>query len=292
MKRGISLLMVGLMLASCGKHGSKDAPKGQVVATVDGQEITASQLNLEMQGAPSDPNVAAAAQSAALQGLISRKLLVAEAKKRGLDKSPIAAMLRARAEDLALVQLLQMTIASGVPKISDDEVNNYISTHPSTFGQRKLISVDQLLVPKISADVIKQMIPLKTLPEVAALLDKNKVQFVRSAAVLDTLNLDPEAAAKIAGMSGDDVLVMPSGSGVQVARITGSRIEPLSGEEAQRVARLLLMRQRSSKQVRQAMEDIVKAGQSKVSINPKYEPKTSPKASPATPPGAAPTTAP
>ena len=268
--------MVGLMLASCGNGGDKAAPKGQVVATVDGQEITASELRMEMGNAPSDPNAAAAQQQAALQGLISRKLLVAEAKRRELEKSPVASMYRARAEDLALIQLLQMSIASGVPKVSDDEVKDYISSHPASFAERRLISVDQLLVGKIDRKVIQQMEPLKTMPEIEALLTNNKVQYVRSAAVLDTLNLSPEAAAKIGGMPNDEIVAVPNGSGVQVARIVSSRVEPLSGEEAERIARLLLMQQRGATQVRTAMEDVVKNGQSKVHINPAYAPKPRP----------------
>jgi EpsD family peptidyl-prolyl cis-trans isomerase len=275
MKRGISFLMVGLMLASCG-NGDKGAPKGQVVATVDGQEITAAELRMEMGNALSDPSAAAAAQQTALQGLISRKLLVAEAKRRELEKSPMASMYRARAEDLALIQLLQMSIASGVPKVSDDEVKDYISSHPASFAARRLISVDQLLVGKIDPKVIQQMAPLKTMPEIEALLTNNKVQYVRSAAVLDTLNLNPEAAAKIGGMPNDEIVAVPNGSGVQVARIVSSRVEPLAGEEADRIARLMLMQQRGASQVRTAMEDVVKNGQSKVHINPAYAPKPGP----------------
>lgn len=277
MKRGISLMVIGLALASCGKKdAAADAPKGQVVATVDGQEITASDLRLELPNTPSDPSAAAAAQSAALQSIVSRKLLVAEAKKRDLESSPLAAMLKKRSEELALVQLLQMSIASGVPKISDDEVNDFISSHPATFAQRKLISVDQLIVPKIEPAVVKAMEPIKTMSEVEGLLNGRQVKFVRSAAVLDTLNLNPEIAAKVAGLSGEDVFVMPSGTGVQVARITSSRVEPLTGDEAKQIARIMLTQQRSATQVRQAMEQIVKDGQSKVKVNPSYAVKKAP----------------
>lgn len=272
MKRSYSLLVLALVLASCGK-GDGEAPKGQVVATVDGQEITASELELEMRDMPSDPKVAAAVQQAALQGLISRKLLVAEAKRRDLESSPMAAMVRKRAEDLAMVQLLQASIAGNVPKVSDDEVNDFISSHPATFSQRRLISVDQLLVANIDPKLIKEIEPLKTMPEIEALLDKNNVQYVRSAAVLDTLNLNPNVATKIASLGNDEVFAVPNGTGVQIARITGSRIEPLSGDEAKRIARLVLMQQRGATQVRQGLEQIVKNGQAKVKINPQYAPK-------------------
>lgn len=277
MKRGISLLILGLALASCGKkEAAADAPKGQVVATIDGQEITASDLRLELPNAPSDPGAAAAAQSAALQSIVSRKLLVAEAKKRDLESSPLAAMLKKRSEELALVQLLQMSIASGVPKVSDDEVSAFISSHPATFAQRRLISVDQLLVPKIEPALVKQMEPLNTMSEVEALLNGKQVRFVRSAAVLDTLNLNPDIATKVTSLGSDDVFVVPNGPGVQVGRITSSRVEPLTGDEAKQIARMMLTRQRSATQVRQAMEQIVKDGQSKVKINPSYAAEKAP----------------
>jgi EpsD family peptidyl-prolyl cis-trans isomerase len=279
MKRIIPLLTLAVVLTACGKDGNADAPKGQVVATVDGKEITSSELRLEVPNAPKDPAAAAAAQQAALQGLITRKLLVAEAKKRDLDKSPMAAMFRARAEELAMIQLLQMNLASGVPKVSDDEINAFVSSHPATFAQRRLISVDQLLVPNIDPKLIQQLVPLKTLAEVEAFLATNNVKLVRSAAVLDTLNLNPDMAAKVAALGVDEVLAVPNGAGVQIARINSSRVEPLIGAEAQQVARAMLTQQRNAAQVRQAMEDIVKSGQSKVSINKDYQPKK-----PATPP--------
>lgn len=271
MKRVLTIVCASVSLISCG--GSKDgaAPAGQVVATVDGDEITASELRLEMPGTPTDPGAAAAVQQTALQSIIARKLLVAEAKRRDLKKSPLAAMFQKRAEEVAMVQLLQLGVANGVPKVSDSEVGEFISSHPATFSQRRLISVERLLIDEIDPKIVQQMAPLDTLSEIEVLLTRNKVGFVRSAGVLDTLNLDPEAAAKIADMGSDEVFVAPNGEGgFQVSRISSSRIEPLMGEEANRVARLLLTRQRNTQQVSRAMEEVVKSGQSRVKINPAY----------------------
>lgn len=275
MKSGTSILMLGaLLLASCGGDGSKEAPKGQVVATVDGKEITAAELRMEMQNVPADPKVAQAVQEAALQRLINRKLLAAEATKRELEKSPLAAMYRSRAEEQSLVDLLQMTIASGVPKVSDDEVNDYVSSHPTAFSQRRLVSVEQLLVPEIDAAIVKRMEPINTMPEIEALLNGASVKFVRSGDVLDTLSMPSEAAAKIAALKVDEIFVIPTGAGAQVARVISNRVEPLAGEEAQRIARSMLSQQRGTTQVGEALKAIVAAGQSKVKINADYKPKT------------------
>jgi EpsD family peptidyl-prolyl cis-trans isomerase len=271
MKARIAILTLGVLLASCGGKG--EAPTGQVVATVDGQEITAAELKLELDGAPTEGPAAAAAQQAALQNLVARKLLVAEAKRRDLDNTPVAAMLKKRAEDAAVVQLLQRSVAEGVPKVSDDEVSEYIRSHPTTFAQRRLISVNQLLVPAVDRNLVKQMEPLKTLSEVEDLLNRNNIKFLRSANVLDSVRLSPDAASKIASLPNGEVIIMPSGSGAQVSQIVSSRTEPLTGAEAEQFARLLLTRQRTMSQVQEAMGQIVKGGQSKVKINPDYAPK-------------------
>lgn len=274
------------LLGGCGSKDGGEAPKGQVVATVAGKEITASQLRLEMGDAPRDPAAAAAAQQAALQSLISRALLADAARERKLDQSPMAAMAKERAEELALVQLLQMSLASGVPKVSDEEVTNFITDHPTSFSQRKLISVDQLVVPQVPMALVRQMEPLKTMAEISSLLDANKVQYVRSASVLDTLSVNPEAAAKISALGTDEVFISPAGGGgISVSRITGSRTEPLAGPEAERAARIMLSQQRSGKQVQESIQQILKAGQSKVKINDQYKPK--PPAKPAAAAGAA-----
>lgn len=275
MKARVAILMLGVLLASCGGKG--EAPTGQVVATVDGQEITAAELKLELDGAPTEGPAAAAAQQAALQNLVARKLLVAEAKRRDLDNTPVAAMLKKRAEDAAVVQLLQRSVADGVPKVSDDEVSEYIRSHPTTFAQRRLITVNQLLVPAVDRNLVKQMEPLKTLGEVEELLNRNNIKFIRSANVMDSVRLNPDVAAKIASLPNGEVIIMPSGSGAQVSQIVSSRTEPLTGAEAEQFARMLLTRQRTVSQVQEAMGQIVKSGQSKVKINPDYAPKASAK---------------
>lgn len=274
----LTVVLASTALAGCGKKA--EAPKGQVVATVDGHEITSSELKLEMGTAPSDPAIAAAAQQGALAALINRQLFVDEAKRRGLDKSPMAEMVRNRAEQLALVQLLQMSIASSAPKVSDGEAADFVKSHPTSFQDRKLISVDQLVIPQIAPALIKQMEPINTLEGIIDLLSKNNVPFVQSAAVLDTVNMNEATVDKITGLGVNGVFVTPNGAGASVSKITGVRNVPLTGNEANLAAKLMMAQQRGSSQVSQALGEIVKNGQSKVQINPQYQPKKSPAPAP------------
>src|SRR5438270_4834471 len=83
-QRFIVTALVALAVTSCQKKAS-----GQTVADVNGEEITASELNSEL---ANEQNAAAGdtkqARNAALQNLINRKLLVQQAKSDGIDKSP------------------------------------------------------------------------------------------------------------------------------------------------------------------------------------------------------------
>ena len=80
-KRIMLTVVVALMASSCQKKAS-----GQTVAVVNGEEITASELN----DALTSDNVAAGAntkelRAAELQKLIDRKLMVQRARSDGLD---------------------------------------------------------------------------------------------------------------------------------------------------------------------------------------------------------------
>ena len=80
----LGLLAAGLIcLSGCGEDKAAAAPKGQVVATADGMEITQRELAAEMDlmtgAAAEDPDKA---REAALQQIIARKLLEGDADIR------------------------------------------------------------------------------------------------------------------------------------------------------------------------------------------------------------------
>ena len=261
-------VILASLLASC-SHSKKDA-NGQVVATVDGRQITEAQIKLEMNGASDTPE----GRQAALQTIISRTIVARAAEDRGLAKSPGAVTVIQRAKDNALVEILQSSIAAGVPKDSDAEVADFIQSHPTAFSQRRLWTLDQLSVPTITQDLVKKMQPLKTMAEIVNLLDTNHVDYVPAAAVLDTVNMPPEAVNQIIKLGEDEVFITPnSGGGAIVSHIANVRTVPLTGKVATTVGRAMMSQQRKQQQVREAIEKIVKGGQSLVDMTPAYKRK-------------------
>lgn len=269
-----TLVISCLALAACSAEKEK-APTGQVVARVAGGEITAAELRLETPSLPDDPVAVREIQQQALEGLISRKILAAYAQSEGMDKTPDAAMILNRAKDLALTQLVRSALSKNVPKISDDEVAAYVMAHPASFAQRKLLTVDQFILPPVSTSIAKQLAAYQNLQQVQDLLQRSGIRYVRSAAIMDTLSLEPEVAATTAGLKEGALLMTPGGDGGFVmSQITAIRAEPLEDAAALQAARFILTNQRSTTQVRNALNAIVKRERAKVMVNPAFVTKT------------------
>ena len=95
------LMGTALVLAGCGKGGA-EPEKGQVVATINGKDVTIHELNAELQGANVPANISAdqkkQIEQAALQQVVNRRILADIARERGLDKTPMFLLQEKRAE--------------------------------------------------------------------------------------------------------------------------------------------------------------------------------------------------
>lgn len=271
MKVSASIIGLAVVLAACGK-GESSAPTGQVAATAAGHEITTSQLRTEIGTQVSGRN-ALSQQPAALQAIINRKLLAEASIERGLDKSPLAAVVLDKARDLALIALLEQDIRSKAPKVSQSEANTYVQDNPLAFSQRSIHEVDQLMIPAISPALVRRMEPLTTLEQITALLEQNKVPFRTGTGSIDPLTLEPAVAGQIANLDIGSVFVTSQGGSAQVSRIRSRTPAPITGNEASSIALRVLSERRIRGLLNDQFQAIAEAGKSTVKINPAFAPK-------------------
>jgi EpsD family peptidyl-prolyl cis-trans isomerase len=253
------------MLASC-----SGKPTGQVVAKVAGQEVTTADLRLEM-AQMGGGNDSTAVQQQALKTLIARKLMVREAEKRNIDTSPEGVAASARAREMALIELLRAKLVSDQPvDSSDTAVNKFIVAHPTQFADRKLITADQLAISSNDPALGPRLQAMGDLGAIEAYLTQNNIAFVRSAAVVDTAQISPDAAAKIGTMQTNAVYALPAANGpLRVLRVISAQDTPLTGNDARNVAIQLMQAGRSQASVA-TLQDIVKNGRTKVWIDPAF----------------------
>lgn len=283
-----------LALSGCDKikqlAGGGGAPKGQVAATVNGEEITTLELRAELGNFSSrDPAVMKAAQQQALQRIIMRKLLAQKAREDKLDKTPDYALQVKRGEEGLLGQLYQRKLLSKAIQPTKAQAEAYVSSHPDQFANRRVLIVDQVVAApnKIAPDRLR---PLKTLGEVKALLDSEGVVYQENTATLDTMSANPQLLAGISKLPPGEIFVVPQGNAIVFNQINGSRAMAFRGDMATNYAMNILRQQKAQEVVGKQIQDMRKAAESKIVYNASFKPPPPPKAPAAK--GAAPAAAP
>lgn len=258
-------------------HGG--APKGQVVATVNGQEVTLNELQTEIgSNVPNNPAAAKAVEQAALQRIIARDLLAQAAHDQKLDQSPEFAVSLLRAKKELQASLLEKKMASEVPPPQRDEAERFVADNPSMFAQRQLIVLDQIQArPTNDPALIKQLEQLKDMGAADQLLTSKSIPHQRGTNVVDTLRVDPKLVASLqSAAASSDFLIVNLPNMMTINLVKESHPSPVTGDTATQLAMQLLSNRRSQEAVQKQAQAIVTAGLSKVKYNDAYKPAKQP----------------
>ncbi len=241
-----------LTLAGCGKAGGDKA----ALATVGSDKITPAELDVELKATdaarPDDP----AYRKAALEQIITRKLLAQAAREEKLDKTPENAILRAAASEAWEAGLELRKITDKVPAPTAADAAAFVQAHPDMFAQRTGYLIDQLHVrEKPDPALVAALQPTKSLAEAERVLQGRNISFRRSTEQLDTLRADPRIAAAVRKLAPGEPLVMSEPDGFSVSSVRQSAVQPLVGPEANAIATQMVLAERRSK----AMSDRIAA---------------------------------
>lgn len=271
----ILLLAAPLVLVACGSKTS--APTGQVVATVNGEEITTTDLDSELNGATAPtPEGQKQLQRMALDNIINRTILAQAAEKEGLAKGPEFAVIERKTRQVALVELLQRNLGKSIPQPGNEEVDNFVAENPSLFANRKIYVVDQIVVPQANEQVLKALQPVKTLADAQAVLQKYHVNANQTVGVIDSLTVPPQAAQQIGNLPPDEVFIIPANGSLRINHVRSSQVSPISGDQAKQVAKEMLARQRGQTALQTTLGEKIKAGRAAVKYNDAFAPPKQP----------------
>lgn len=252
-------------LAACDK-GAKP-PEGQVVATVDGEEVTIHELNAEVAGFGARANGAPPklVEAVALQRVIERKMLAKEASKLKLDKNPQFLLAKQRTDEGLLVQALQNDIQQKVQPATREAAQKFVAENPQLFGDRKIFTLDQIQFLR-PANI--EQLPLKeakTMAEVERVLVDANIEYRRAPQQLDSLAINPELTKeimKIAATANGEPFIFsdqPAGAPAPVLyvnNITDTVTKPFTGERAITYAQNILQRQDIQKRLTSELKRI------------------------------------
>ena len=225
---GALALVLAASLAACG--GKKEQKSGQALASVNGEEITTSQLNEELQRS----GVTAAQQQAAskqlLESLIDRQVLINEAVKDKTDRDPKVVQAIERAKALIISQAYLQKRLGAPQKPTKAEVQEYFDKHPELFSARKQFDMRQLNIATddINDELKKVIDDAKSLDEVAAWMDAHQVKYTRTDVSRSTADLPAELGGKLLSMDKGQLFLVREGPRSVLSVITATKDAPVA----------------------------------------------------------------
>lgn len=277
------------LLGGCDR--GKDKPSGQVVATINGEDITIHELNSELAQARAPADVPRkTVEQVVLARVIERKMLADVARERGLDKNPNFLLAQRRVDEGLLVQALQADIARKVPPATREGAEKYIEAHPDQFKDRKIYTLDQIQFLRPANIAKLGLEPAKTLADVAQVLSAAKVEFRRNTAGIDALTVSPVLVAeinKILARNPNEVFMFadqPQGAPAPVMfvnKVTDIKTVPFTGEQAITFAQQVLQRESIQKSLVTGLTSFKAAAAAKIHYAAGYGPPPAAKALPA-----------
>jgi EpsD family peptidyl-prolyl cis-trans isomerase len=230
-------------LATVSACSGNSTPSGQVVATVNGEEITRGELNAALPGdAPSDPKAAAKLRNAVLEQIAAQHIVAQEAKREGLDKSQQYLLATRRAENSILSELVTQRVLQGTRTPDDAAVDRYIAANPSRFADRVIFKADQIRAPGNAIDPAS-LKDVHTMAGVLARFDAVGAQVARSTVDINSAGLEPEATRRLMSLLNGEPYLGADNGILVVSQIVGIEKAPLVGEKARTPARFLMKRE-------------------------------------------------
>ena len=252
-QRIVLAIVLAFLVSSCEKK-----PGGQTVAVVNNEEITAADLNAEMNNANVPAGEAGkAVRAQALDRLISRRLLAQQAKSDGLDKSPEFLNQQRRTTEDLLINMLISRQANTAQVPSAGEIAKFEAGRPGMFANHEIWTLDQLNypLPKDPA-VTTKLAAAKSLDEVAQVLSAAGIQYTRGKKQFDSALLPPNLYAQLNNLPSGEPFIAP-GPGKAVASVISARQPaPFSADESRQLALSQMRRAKINEMLEQRIKDL------------------------------------
>ena len=245
---------IALMASACTKKA-----EGQTVAIVNGEEITAAELNAELanakipEGTDKDQ-----ARSRLLQAMIDRRLLAQQARTDGVDKSPEFLNRQRRATEDLLINMFASRQIDTAKLPANSEIEKFQATRPWIFSQREQWNLDQLRFQMpTDAPTRAKLDKAKTMEEVAKVLTDANIAFTRQKNKLDTAVIPQNLYGQLATAArASEPFIIPVGNQAVASTIVSREPAPITGEQARPIAVAAMRREQASQLMQNRLKSI------------------------------------
>jgi len=253
-----SLLALG-STTGCGKKEDAESTT-QVVARVNGDEITVHQINYVLARSQNiTPEIEAQAKREILDRLIDQQLAKQKAIENGLDRTPnvLQAVEAAKSEILARAYLEQ--IAAGLRRPAPVEIHDYYMKHPELFAQRRLFDLEELAFvakDEIATGLREQLSKANSMRNIANWLQIQGVKFAANRGVRAAEQIPLDILPRVQSMKeGEIQLFEGNGGRFQLIRVVTFKPAPVDEATATPRIQLFLSNRNASEAIAKAMKN-------------------------------------
>ena len=225
--------MAVTLLAGCGQKkdvAPADAGGGEVVAKVNGDDVTASQLAIALQKQRGmRPDAGDAASKVVLDQLIDEQIVAQKAVAAKLDKDPkVVAQIEAARRDILARRFIE-SAAETASKPADDAVQKFYDGRPALFVQRKMYTLQRVDIQAPDTrrnEIDAKVATFKTPAELTDWLKSQKLGFTTKQEQDASEQLPPVVLEKLATMTAGQSMVVPAQFGVSALTLVSSAAAP------------------------------------------------------------------
>jgi len=254
------LIIMAASLVACGKKEEGGNKETQVVAKVNGDEISIHQLNFQISRlGQMNPEQAKAVSKQVLERMVEQQLIVQKSLAAKLDRNPqvLQNLENAKREILAQAYIEQQMSAAKKP--SKEEVSDFYTKHPELFEKRHVYRLQELAVvagrDKL-AEIESGVKSAKNLSEIANWLKEKNLQFTASGNVRAAEQLPLELLPKLNQMKDGEIVIVPSQKSINIVLLAGSQEQPLTRENAAPMIEQYFVNQRKTEIAKHEVEKL------------------------------------
>lgn len=232
----VSILLISATLVACGGSGDAKKSDTQVVAKVNGDEISVHQVNLQLSRLGNvDAAQSKAVSEQIVTKLVDQQLLKQKAMEEKLDRDPRVLQILEASKSEILAQAYLEKVSSKAKKPSSTEVDKFYSEHPELFEQRKVFRLQELVIqaaPEKFAEIEAGVKDIKNINEVATWLKDHQVQFTANSNVRTAEQLPGNLLKILQPLKEGEMFLVKSDRAMNVVHLAASQAQPVPRDKA------------------------------------------------------------
>jgi len=278
MRSMYSLIVVAvfsLLLSACGSEEAEKGMTSQVIAKVNGVEITVTELNEYLKRVPvqtQDENAIEQVKKSVLNSLIDQKLLIQAAEGSQVDRSADVLAAIDIAKNKIIVDSYLNKVLGNTAEPTDRELRNFYTENTKLFSDRKRFIYDVYSVVTGTDNVqsiAEQIKPLQKASELKGFFEEAGIEYKVKEEDRTSNQLPAELVKAMNVLKSGDIGYFKVSDGLVVIALKQAEPIPVSYEQAKGAVALQLQKQDRAESVKKMIKSLKQ--NASVEFNPQYE---------------------